>query len=102
MTRSLHGTEPLFTFDVGRWIADCTSGPSTSDRERAMKERKVDEDVDSGKERVNPAARRDRPGEPHEDVHEEPASGPVERHEPPRGYQQDAELDPRDQGGIAD
>lgn len=46
---------------------------------------------------VNPAARRDRPGEPHGElprrVPEDDAS--------PEGHQE-AELDPRDQGGIAE
>ena len=52
---------------------------------------------DAAKERVNPAARRDVPGEPHggaSDVGPEPRARP-------RGYQQ-AELEPRDHGGITE
>jgi hypothetical protein len=47
---------------------------------------------------VNPAARRDRPGEPHDDlVENDPANGD----RPPKSYQE-GELEPRDQGGIAE
>jgi hypothetical protein len=45
---------------------------------------------------VNPAARRDRPGEPHEDLVER---GPEARPDPVRPYQEEP-LDPLDQGGI--
>jgi hypothetical protein len=48
-------------------------------------------------ERVNPAARRDRPGEDHDDLERRPEPPS----EPPRGYQE-GELDPRDHGGIAE
>lgn len=51
---------------------------------------------DGERDRVNPAARRDRPGEPHENLAEgekEPGREPV------RGYQE-TELDPRHDGGI--
>jgi len=46
----------------------------------------------------NPAARRDRPGESHDDLVKR-GDRPTERS--PKGYQ-DAERSPRDQGGIAD
>lgn len=46
--------------------------------------------------RVNPAARRDEPGEPHDDLanREKPASA-----DRVKGYQE-TKLDPRDDGGI--
>ena len=51
---------------------------------------------DDERARVNPAARRDRPGEEHEDLAaEEKETG----REPVRGYQE-TELDPRHDGGI--
>lgn len=46
--------------------------------------------------RVNPAARDDRPGDPHEDLARSDRDPP---RDPVKGYQ-DAELDPRDSGGI--
>lgn len=49
------------------------------------------------RDRVNPAARRDRPGEPHDDLAR--SGGDAPRDEEVRGYQE-AELDPRDDGGI--
>ena len=45
---------------------------------------------------VNPAARRDRPGEPHDDLASREGEAGRER---VRGYQE-SELDPRDDGGI--
>ncbi len=50
------------------------------------------------RENVNPAARRDRPGEPREDLTD---SDTADEDRPPRPYQE-AELEPRDQGGIAE
>jgi hypothetical protein len=61
-------------------------------REEDRPEAEVEE-----KEKVNPAARRDAPGEPSEPDH----SLEPEEEAPPRGYQK-ARLDPRDQGGIAE
>lgn len=48
--------------------------------------------------KVNPAARRDRAGEPHEELDE---SGPHPAGRRVRPYQKEP-LDPRDQGGIAE
>lgn len=62
-----------------------------------------DKDADA-RERVNPAARRDRPGEAHGDLAErrEGEAGIPEQGPPrPRGYQ-GGELDPRDGAGIAE
>jgi hypothetical protein len=48
--------------------------------------------------RVNPGARRDAEGEPHDDL---ARSDGREEKERPKSYQ-DAEVDPRDHGGIKD
>jgi hypothetical protein len=48
--------------------------------------------------KVNPSARRDAEGEPHDDL---ARSDEDEERERPRSYQ-DADLDPRDHGGISD
>ncbi len=48
--------------------------------------------------KVNPSKRRDAEGEPHDDLARSDRDDEKER---PRSYQ-DADLDPRDQGGIAD
>jgi hypothetical protein len=48
--------------------------------------------------RINPAARRDRPGEPREDL---ARSDREPDDPPPKGYQE-ADLDPRDNSGIAE
>jgi hypothetical protein len=59
---------------------------------------KVKQDERDTRHEPNPSARRDMPGESHDDlVKREP--DPDEA--PPKGYQ-DAERTPRDQGGIAD
>ncbi|CAN5718408.1 hypothetical protein BH23GEM8_BH23GEM8_11740 [soil metagenome] len=47
---------------------------------------------------VNPSARRDAEGEPHDDLAR--SDGDDEKDRP--GSYQDADRDPRDQGGIAD
>jgi hypothetical protein len=48
--------------------------------------------------KVNPSARRDSEGEPHDDLARSDEDEETKR---PRSYQ-DADLDPRDQGGISD
>jgi hypothetical protein len=48
--------------------------------------------------KVNPSARRDAEGEPHDDLARSDEEGESQR---PRSYQ-DADLDPRNQGGIKD
>ena len=57
----------------------------------------MDEDRDP-KAKINPAARHDEPGEPEEEVEEEPPR-PRERQVKPK---QGAELNPLDPGGIGD
>jgi hypothetical protein len=57
-----------------------------------MKEREAD------KEKINPAARRDRPGEPRDDLVERDPPPPDR---PPKSYQ-DGKLEPRDHGGVAE
>jgi hypothetical protein len=50
------------------------------------------------KEGINPRMRRDRPGEEHDDLVERDADA---EDRSPKPYQ-DADLDPRDHGGIAE
>ena len=58
----------------------------------------ADKEKEREREEINPAARRDRPGEPHEDL---ARSGEPREPERPHGYQE-AEMDPLDNSGIAE
>lgn len=55
-----------------------------------------DEDAGPEHAEINPAARRDRPGEPHEDL----ADRPADDADPPAEPRQEEPLDPLRPGGI--